>query len=305
MKSVQFLNRGIPVAAHLYLPDNFDENKKYPAIVVVHPGSSCKDQTAGIYAKRLAENGFVTIAFDASFQGESGGEPRYIEDPAVRVEDIRCAVDYLTTQNFVDENRIGVLGVCAGGAYAVNAAMTDRRIKAVGGVVATNLGRLYREELSGQSALATLDAIAKQRTAEARGAEPLITQWIPSSPDDAKAAGITDIDVIEAVDYYTTERGKHPNSPNKLRFTSIANCMNFDAFHLAEKLLTQPLQLVIGDKVGGFGSYRDGYELFAKAASTEKNLHVVKNTSHYDLYDKPEAVNEALSKLVPFYQKYL
>ena len=247
----------------------------------------------------------MTIAFDASFQGESGGEPRFVEDPAVRVEDIRCAVDYLMTQNFVDENRIGVLGVCAGGAYAVPAAMTDRRIKAVGGVVATNLGRLYREELSGQSALATLEAVAKQRTAEARGAEPMITQWIPSSPADVQALGITDIDVTEAVDYYTTERGKHPNSPNKLRFTSIANCMNFDAFHLAEKLLTQPLQLVIGDKVGNFGSYRDGYELLAKAASDEKNLHVVKNTSHYDLYDKPEAVNEALSKLVPFYQKHL
>lgn len=141
MKSVTLRNRTWDVAANLHLPQDFDENWKYPAIVCVHPGSSCKGQTAGIYAGKLAEEGFVTIAFEASYQGESGGEPRYIEDPATRVEDIRCAVDYLTPLFFIDENRIGVLGVCAGGGYAVNAAMTEHRIKAVGTVVAANIGR--------------------------------------------------------------------------------------------------------------------------------------------------------------------
>src|SRR5690606_31425104 len=144
MKSVTFRNRTWDVAANLHLPKDFDESGKYAAIVCVHPGSSCKGQTAGIYAEKLAEQGFVAIAFDASFQGESGGEPRYIEDPATRVEDVRCAVDYLTTLPYVDEDRIGVLGVCAGGGYAVNAAMTEHRIKAVGTVVAANIGKLYR-----------------------------------------------------------------------------------------------------------------------------------------------------------------
>ncbi|MBN6066569.1 alpha/beta hydrolase [Aggregatibacter actinomycetemcomitans] len=306
MQSVSYQNTfGLTLAGHLFTPENFDANQKYPAIVVSHPASSCKDQTAGIYAKKLAENGFVTLVFDAAYQGESSGEPRFVENPTVRIEDIRASVDYLVAQNFVDEERIGVLGVCAGGAYAAAAAMIERRIKAVGTVVATNLGRLYREEMTGQSAIATLEAIGKQRTAEARGEAAKLTQWIPSSTEDVKAAGITDIDVTEAVDYYRTPRGQHVNSPNKLNFVSIANCMNFDAFHLAEKLLTQPLQIIAGEKAGGFGSYRDAFELYGKAASTEKNLHIVKNTSHYDLYDKPEAVAEALSKLVPFYQKYL
>lgn len=105
--TVKFLNRNWEVSAGLYLPDNFDKAKMYAAIVCVHPGSSVKEQTAGRYAAKLSEQGFVAIAFDASFQGESGGQPRYLEDPATRVEDIRCAVDYLTTLNFVDKERIG------------------------------------------------------------------------------------------------------------------------------------------------------------------------------------------------------
>lgn len=169
-KSVTFKNGTINIAGHLYLPEGFNENEKYPAIVTVHPGSSCKDQTSGLYAGKLAELGYVTLAFDASYQGESGGEPRYIEEPAARVEDVRCAVDYLTTLNYVDENRIGVLGVCAGGAYAVNAAMTERRIKAVGAVTPANLGRVNRlGDGSPGAAIKTLEAIGKQRTAEARG----------------------------------------------------------------------------------------------------------------------------------------
>lgn len=138
-------------------------------------GSSCKDQTAGLYAEKLAEQGYVTLAFDASYQGESEGTPRYIEEPAVRGEDIRSAVDYLTTLPYIDEERIGVLGVCAGGGYAVNAAMTERRIKAVGTVVGANIGRLNRES----NPIGVLEAIGKQRTAEARGAEKMITNWIP------------------------------------------------------------------------------------------------------------------------------
>ncbi|MDR0661358.1 MAG: prolyl oligopeptidase family serine peptidase [Prevotellaceae bacterium] len=121
----------------------------------------------------MAENGFVTLAVNASYQGESGGELRYIEDPAVRVEDIRSAIDYLVTLPYIDEERIGVLGVCVEGGYAVNAAMTERRTKAVGTAVAANIGRVNRD--AGQEAtIATLEMIGKQRTAEARGGEPMI-----------------------------------------------------------------------------------------------------------------------------------
>ncbi|MFA6083782.1 alpha/beta hydrolase [Mucilaginibacter sp.] len=120
---------GIKVAGNIYYSAWFDAHK-YAAIITIPPAGGTKEQTAGTYARKLAENGFVTIAIDASYQGESGGEPRYKEDPIARVEDIRGAIDHLTTLPYVDENRIGVLGICAGGGYAVSAAMTERRIKA-------------------------------------------------------------------------------------------------------------------------------------------------------------------------------
>lgn len=301
-KNVKFFARGLQVAGILNMPEKAEEQKQSPAIVCVHPGSSCKEQTAGLYGEKLAELGFVTLVFDASYQGESEGEPRYIEDPAARVEDIRSAVDYLTTLDFVDENRIGVLGICAGGGYAVNAAMTERRIKAVGTVAGANIGRVYRE--SGDP-FQTLNAIGGQRTAEARGGEPMITQWIPDSQEEREKAGIMDIDIIEAVDYYKTPRGQNPNSPNKLKFTSVGSVLGFDAFHLVDVLLTQPLQIIVGDKQGCFGSYKDGHELYEKAASKKKDLLILKGVSHYNLYDQPEPVKKAVEKLGAFYKENL
>lgn len=175
MQKVSFKNKSWDVAADLYFPRNFEEKKKYPAIVCAHPISSCKEQTSGLYAGKLAEKGFVTLAFDASNQGESGGLERFMEDPATRVEDFRCAADYLVTLKSVDEERIGVLGICGGGGYAVNAAMTERRFRAVGTVVAANYGRIMREgNMTPGAAIRTLEVIARQRTAEARGAEPLV-----------------------------------------------------------------------------------------------------------------------------------
>ncbi len=300
---VQFRAHGLQVAAILNMPTSTEgEKKSYPAIVCVHPGSSCKDQTAGMYAKKLAEQGYVTIAFDASYQGESEGEPRFAEYPAARVEDIRCAVDYLATLDDVDMERIGVLGVCAGGGYAVHAAMTERRIRAVGTVVAINIGRGYRGE---GDPIQILEAVAQQRTAEARGAEPLVTNWIPTSHAEREAAGMNDIDLVGAVDYYTTARGQHPNSPNQLRFTSVDAIIGFDAFHMVDSLLTAPLQIIIGSVKGAYGSYGDGIELYERAASVNKDLFIIEGTSHYDLYDQPEPVNQAVDTLTTFYKEFL
>ncbi|MCO5397812.1 alpha/beta hydrolase [Ralstonia soli] len=308
MKTVTFKNRTWDMVADLRFPRDFDEKKTYPAIVCGHPISSCKEQTSGaIYGEKLAEQGFITLAFDASTQGASGGEPRFSEDPATRVEDYRCAVDYLVTLPYVDENRIGVLGICGGGGYAVNAAMTERRFKAVGTVVAANYGRLMREgDMTPDAALKTLDAIAQQRTAEARGAEPMLTTYIPNSQQEREQAGLSNVDIVEAVDYYKTPRGQQPGSPNKLRFSSLAPAVGWDAFFLAEHLLTQPLHIVIGGgEPGAFGSYRDGFELFSRARSSQKTLQVVDGATHYDLYDKPEPTSQALAQLVPFFRKHL
>ncbi|MDR2235341.1 MAG: alpha/beta hydrolase [Chryseobacterium sp.] len=306
-QKVTFKNRNWDVAAILQFPADFDENKQYAAIVCAHPISSCKEQTSGnIYGKALAEAGFITLAFDASNQGESGGEVPFLEDPATRVEDFRCAADYLTTLPYVDNNRIGVLGICGGGGYAANAAMTERRFKAVGTVVAANYGRIMREgDYSAEAAVKTLEAIAHQRTAEANGAESFVTTYIPVNEEVRKQAGLNDIDIVEAVDYYTTARGQQPGSPNKLYFAGLAPAFGFDAFHLADHLLTQPLMVIAGDKAGAFGSHRDAYELFNKAASKNKTLHIVQGTSHYELYDQPEATGEALKQLIPFFKENL
>lgn len=308
MKSITFNNRLWPVAADIRFPKDFDEARQYPAIICAHPISSCKEQTSGaIYAAKLAEQGFITLAFDASTQGASGGEPRYSEDPSLRVEDFRCAVDYLVTLPYVDEARIGVLGICGGGGYAVNAAMTERRIKAVGTVVAANYGRIMREgDMSADAALKTLEAIGKQRTAEARGAEPLLVTYIPNSQAEREQAGIHDVDLVEAIDYYKTPRGQQPGSPNQLRFTSVAPALGWDAFFLAERLLTQPLHIVIGGGTpGAFGSFRDGFDLFDRARSSDKTLQIVEGATHYDLYDQPAPVAKALEQLVPFFRKHL
>ena len=149
IRNVSYRNLGWESSADLYLPPGFDESKKYPAIVSTHPIGSCKDQTSGnIYAAGLAKAGFIALAFDASFQGASGGELRFIEDPAIRVSDIRFAIDYLVAQPYVDAERIGAIGVCGGGAYTIHAAMTDHRIKALASITGVNFGRLIREAFS-------------------------------------------------------------------------------------------------------------------------------------------------------------
>lgn len=305
-ENIMFKGRHFNLAGRLYFPTDFDRSIAHPAIVVTHPSSSDMNQTSGLYAGKLADAGFLALAFDASYQGQSEGEPRYIEDPAVRTEDISFAIDYLVSRSFVDADRIGALGICAGGGYTINAAKTDRRIKAVAGAAAANVGAVYRESFGPDTQLLEmLTNIGKQRTAEAQGQDTMVTQWIPNSPEEREQAGYNDIDYVEAVDYYRTPRGQDKFAPNKLRFTSLAQVLGFDASNLVEKLLTQPLALVVGDKPGAFGSYRFGWEVYDRAASTAKTLTVLPGVSHYDLYDQPEPVAQAMAVFKPFFEKYL
>lgn len=294
------------IAADIHFPPKFEHSKRYPAIISAHPIGSCKEQTSGnVYGKALAEAGFVVIAFDRSFQGSSGGEPRSVEDPTQSVEDFRRVADYAMTLSYVDGDRIGVLGICGGGGYAINAAMTERRIKALGTIVAANYGRLMRGNFSQLDPIGALEAMAKQRTAEIRGAALQVDDLLPPSVEAGKAAGITDIDVLEATEYYRTPRGQKPNGLNRSMPSHQAAAVGWDAFHLAEVLLTQPMCIVVGDKPGAFGSYRDGCEIVERAASKDKELVVAEGWSHYDLYDKAEPVKIALDRLIPFYTRVL
>ena len=308
MKTVSIRNKDMywDIAADIHFPPNFDEKKKYPAIISAHPIGSCKEQTSGnVYGTALAKEGFVVIAFDRSFQGASGGEPRFIEDPVQAVEDFRRVTDYLVTLPYVDADRIGVLGICGGGGYAVNATMTERRIKALGTVTGANYGRLMRGNFSNRDPIGALEKIAAQRSAEARGEKWHVDDLLPPSVEAGKQAGIADIDPLEATDYYRTPRGQKPNGLNRSLLSHQAAAVGWDAFHLAEVLLTQPMCIVVGDKPGAFGAYRDGCEIIERAASTDKELVVAEGWSHYDLYDKPEPVKIALDHLIPFYKKHL
>ncbi|WP_349962813.1 alpha/beta hydrolase [Rhizobium sp. ZPR3] len=300
MDKVRFNNHiGISVAGNVHYPTGFDKSKTYAAIVTVAPASGTKEQTAGLYAEKLAQQGFVAIAFDASFQGESGGEPRYQENPIARVEDVRGAVDYLVSLPFVDSNRIGVLGICAGGGYAASAAMTERRIKAVGVAVPVNGGAEMRAG-GREATISSLQEISQLRAAEARGADPMIVPWIP---DEYKVS--EDTDLRGAYDYYRTPRGARPNWQNKLRFSTMDAVMAFDAFALADMLLTQPLQVIVGSKPGAYNSNRDGHELYKLAASTKKDLQVMDGASHFDMYDNPQYVDKAVTKFTEFYRTNL
>lgn len=294
------------IAADIYFPPGFDKNNKYATIISAHPIGSCKEQTSGnVYGSALAREGFVVIAFDASFQGASGGEPRFIEDPTLRVQDFSYVIDYLVTLPYVDENRIGVLGICGAGGYSVNATMTERRIRALGTVTGANYGRLMHESFTGYDPIAALEAMAAQRTAEARGAGLRVDDLLPASPEEARQQGLTEIDLMGATEYYRTDRGRKPNGLNRALFSHQATAVGWDAFNRVEVLLTQPLCIVVGDKPGAFGAYRDGVELYRRAASKDKELVVAEGWSHYDLYDKPEPVAIALSHLIPFYKKHL
>lgn len=301
MEHVSFKNREYSIAGNLYLPKNFDKKNKYAAVVCVHPASGVKEQTAGLYANKVADHGFITLSFDASFQGESQGEPRGLEDPYNRVEDIRAAIDYLCSLSFVDNNRIGVLGICAGGAYAMNTAITDHRIKAAVGVNSVNIGAMFRNGWDGKAvpsnALPLLSNVALQRTAEANGAPVAIAPWSPESID-----GVTDPEMLEAYSYYRTPRGQHPNSNGKGLLTALGTIVGYDAFHLADLYLTQPILIIAGREAQ---SRWNSEKLFETAASNNKELLLVDGANHFDLYDKPIYVDQAVEKIVLFLNENL
>ena len=298
--AVCFKNGNLKMAGHLYLPAAFDKNKKYPAIITVHPAGGVKEQTSGLYAQKLAEQGYVALAFDASHQGESEGLPRFLEDPTKRVEDIRSAVDYLTTLSYVNQDRIGLLGICAGGGYSLSASQTDRRIKAVAVASAVDMGLTTRTGWDGKLPLSEqvrfLESVAKQRTAEANGAKSVYSNYVPEKIDEN-----TIQDMREAHEYYRTPRAQHPNSTNQMLFTSNDRIMAFDAFSQLGTLLTQPALFIVGTKAGS----RWQGELAYKLTNSPKELFYIDGATHMDLYDGKQYVPQVVTKLKAFFEENL
>lgn len=294
-------NSNITMSAFINYPEGFDKNKKYPAIVVSHPGGGVKEQTAGTYARKLAKNGFVTIAYDASYQGESTGEPRQLENPSIRTEDVSAVIDYLTTLAYVDNDRIGAFGICAGGGYTCNAAINDHRIKAVGTVSAVNIGQMFRNgwdnNIKDADALPTLSAGGQARTADANSNE---FQTIPLAP--LKEEDAPNPELREAWEYYHTDRAQHPTAPGYATARNLSQIISYDAYHMSEAFLTQPLLMVVGSNAGSKWMSDD---LIERASSNDKTEYVVDGANHMSLYDGEDYINEAVSQLVLFFEKNL
>lgn len=294
-------NPSITMAAVINYPVDFDKNTKYSAIVVSHPGGGVKEQTAGLYAKKLAEKGFITIAYDASYQGESTGEPRQLENPYVRTEDVSAVVDYLTTLPYVDVEKIGAMGICAGAGYTANAAINDHRIKAVGTVSAVNIGSMFRNgwenNVKDADAMPYLQAGANARTADAKDGKYQPMPLAPMKKEDAPNA-----ELAEAWEYYHTDRCKHANAPGFATLRSLSQIITYDAYNKAEAFFTQPLLMVVGSEAGSAWMSDD---LIKRAGSKTKNKYIVKGANHMSLYDRANFVDEASSQLVPFFKENL
>ncbi|WP_062194490.1 alpha/beta hydrolase [Caldimonas taiwanensis] len=304
MQTITFQNRngqGITMAANIHTPADFDAAKRYPAIVVAHPGGGVKEQAAGLYAAKLAAHGFVTVAFDASYQGASTGEPRQLENPYIRTEDLSAVIDHLITLPYVDAERIAAMGVCAGGGYAANAAINDRRIKALGTVSAVNIGAMFRQGWEGKNpakdAIGLLQHGSQARSHDATAQALMTIPMAPMRKEDAPNA-----ELAEAWEYYHTPRCQHPNAPGFTLARNLTQLVTYDAFNFAELYLTQPVLAIVGSEAGSKWMSED---LIQRAASTDKRLHVVPGGNHMSFYDVPRYVDEAVTALASFFQSKL
>ena len=269
---------------------------------MTHPFGGVKEQTAGLYALRLAEQGFLTLAYDASYQGESGGDPRLMEVPAQRLDDISCAIDFLVRHPQVDAERIGSLGICAGGGYALCNAATELRVKAVAAVSTFNLGEARREgmgTISYEERMKRLKDAGEARSREARG-EPV--RLVPVVPDSAASFTESTPQLYrEGYDYYRTARAQHPNSPNRYVFSSLPQQMAFFPFEQLDTISPRPLLVIAGSRADTLFWSREVYE----KAREPKELHVIEGATHIDMYDRPQFVTPAVGKLAEFFGRHL
>lgn len=299
-EKVRFTNRfGIELAADLYRPKNL--TGKLPAIAVSGPFGAVKEQASGLYAQELAIRGFVTVAFDPSFTGESGGVARNVASPDINAEDFSAAVDYLSLRDDVDPEKIGICGICGWGGLSLRAAMLDTRIKAT---VASTMYDMCR--VTGQGYFDSMDANARhemmvklnaQRTADAKAGKPARAGGVPDKlPDDAPWF------VKDYFDYYKTERGYHPRSLNSNAGWNVTSSISF----AMENLLGRPdeirsaVMLVHGEKAHSCYFSKD---VFPKLKGDNKRLLLIPGAVHTDLYDKKDVI--PFNEIEKFYRTYL
>ncbi len=302
---VAFKNQfDMQVVGHLFIPRNFSLQEKHPAIIVGHPMGAVKEQSADVYASNLAGRGFVTLAIDLSFWGESEGKPRNAVAPDIYAEDFSAAVDFLGTRPFVDRNNIGVLGICGSGSFAISAAKIDPRMKAVATVSMYDMGSASRDALNHsqtpEQRKATQAQAAVQRYVEFEGGE---TKYVGGTTHKLDAS--TDPIQREFYAFYRTPRGEFTpkgSSPDKTThptLSSVVKFNNFYPFNDIEMISPRPIMFITGDHAHSREFSEDAY----KRAAEPKELVIVPDAGHVDLYDKVELI--PFDKLETFFKQNL
>ena len=282
-RKVTFKNRyGITLVGDLYLPKNAKE--KLPAIAVSGPYGAVKEQTSGLHAQTLAERGFVTLAFDPSYTGESGGEPRNISSPDINTEDFSAAVDYLGIQDFVDKDKIGILGICGWGGFALNAAIADTRIKAVATTTMYDMTRVtakgYNDSVDENARYETKKALNEQRWTDAKEGKPSYpTNFLSTVTKDMPKF------MVEYADYYRTPRGYHKRSIGSNAAWSNTNSIIF----MSDKIMDYANELrapalVVHGEIAHSRYFSE--DAFKTLGSKNKELFIIPGANHTDLYDK-------------------
>ncbi|WP_303691749.1 alpha/beta hydrolase [Megamonas hypermegale] len=302
---VHYNLNGLKIAANVYTPAGYDVNKKYPVIVVAHPNGGVKEQVAGLYAQRLAQLGYITIAADAAYQGASEGEPRHTDKPYFRTEDIHGMADFISTYPGVDKDRMGVLGICGGGGYTLNAAKSDKRFKAVATLSMFNSGEVRRNGYMNSQ----LDSIGERMKQASDARDKEITTGEVSISGNVDFDALTDESISkiptdlyrEGMIYYGRTH-RHPNSTFAYTTSSLMELMSWDATDQIE-LIDQPLLLMAGSKADSLYMSK---EAFDKATGTkDKELFLVDGATHIQTYYVPEYVDQFVNKLKEFYGKHL
>ncbi|MBK5395167.1 alpha/beta hydrolase [Pseudomonas sp. TH39(2020)] len=305
MQRVTFKNQyQMKTAGNLFVPKDLKPGSKSAAIIVGHPMGAVKEQSSNLYAQKLAEQGFVTLAIDLSFWGESGGQPRNAVSPEIYAEDFSAAVDYLGTQTFVDRNRIGVLGICGSGSFVISAAKIDPRMKAIATVSMYDMGAANRNGLKHSVTVEqrkqAIAAAAEQRYVEFTGGETKYTSGTVHELTD-KSNPIE----REFYDFYRTPRGEFtPKGQSPLltthpTLTSNAKFMNFYPFNDIETISPRPMLFIAGENAHSREFSEEAYRL----AGQPKELVIIPGAGHVDLYDRVGLI--PFAKLTSFFQTNL
>lgn len=299
---VTYKLNGLDIVANVYTPANYDPKKNYPTLVVAHPNGGVKEQVAGLYAQRLAEQGYITITADAAYQGGSGGLPRSVDKPMYRIEDIHGMADFITQYAGVDGKRLGLLGICGGGGYSLAAAKTDKRFKSVATVSMFNSGRVRRNGYN-DSQLDTIQQRLQQASAaraqEAAGGEVLYSG--DANLTDEQIAKLPFELYRQGYEYYWKTYA-HPGSTFKYTTSSLLDLMRFDVNDQIE-LINQPLLMIAGSKADSLYMTQD---TFPKAIGTkDKELFIIDGATHIETYWVPKYVDAAIGKLTTFYGRTL